>query len=353
LLIVTGITKYSQRAFVHDELGAIEASSVGTWANGYMKLNHYKPRLVPNALCAVIYRASPNDRTLALATSITLHLLTLLSIFIISRNALKLRLYISTALLCALALSRFNFFHYTEANLGMIEGLAHLFFVISLGAGIMALKKARFFWGYIAALSAVVCILSHERLAIPLSASMLIPAVLWVRTRRTTPCLALAATIVLALGSFYITSRFIASPSALYGTGGTPLTLEPFRSAYFFQQGLINAWGINNGEPYLAGNMFSLLRPPFGPLMAICLISVAAGFIFKLTRKTSIPAEKSAEQCAPVILIYISLVILGAVAAASLTFRQEMRWLYSAHIAVLLLCACIYAFIIFRLHFIK
>jgi hypothetical protein len=340
-----GLIKFSQPAFVHDELQTIKATQTETWISGYKNINEYKPRLLANAFCNTVFRISTDDRTLALFVSMLFHILTLTVYALIIIQIFKIPYYLAACCIAALSISRFNLFHFAETSLGIIEGPAHIFFLCAVYGCIKTIQSQKILWGYITAIFITLSVLSHERFAIPLASTLILPFYLYKKTHKIASATRLLFALLISLASFYIASKIIHSPTALCGTQGTPISIDISKVLALTAKAILNALGVNTGEGYLAGESFSLIRPPYGPLMAgsLVLVLVFQGIhsLFVLSNRTKAPLT-APPSISKTTGIYLILTIIGAATVASITFRQEMRWVYSAHLVIFLLILYLY-----------
>jgi hypothetical protein len=285
LAIICGMLLWGQGYFVHDELTTIDTAKLGSWWTGYDALNAYKPRLLSNAACALIYR-SINDSTFPLLIiSGLIHLLTLLTIYQILTREANISRILAGIFTLSISISRFNIYVYAERNLGIIEGLSHLLFILSVYFSVRFMRKFSTSDYTYACLTAALCAISHERFTLVLLPIVAVPLLFFARGKISPLKLAmLTLTGILCLSSFLISSAVTGSQSAFSGTSGSKIALLPNQVFSFVAKGTLNAGGLNTGEPYLAGARYSFGGTLLGWALAIALIVFAVLMAFNLAR---------------------------------------------------------------------
>jgi hypothetical protein len=224
--------------------------------------------------------------------------------------------------------ARFAYYDVAQV-LGLMEALALLWMLALL---FCAWK----FWttqraGWLAALLAsfTLIVFTHERY-LAVAPFLLLPVafsnglgrvgkVLWGAVLMT-PVPLYAGTKVLALHS-----------GLLLGTGGAAIRPVPKEVARFWFSGMANLFGINIGPSYLSIRDFPDLPLPH-QLSAVAFAATTAACIVLSLRKTGRRGLFAAAAWA---------VVTGSlVLTASITVRQEFRWLFAPYLASLLFLAC-------------
>src|SRR5664280_602207 len=111
------------------------------------------------------------------------------------------------------------------------------------------------------------------------------------------------------------------------GTGGQPIALSPLQVAGFMAAGLANMTWINAGPAYLSGISFLDMDARWQALVLVIFVALLAIVMWTAMRTiaTRDPAVRWRELRG---FELWGLLFLSMLLAASITFRQEYRWLY-------------------------
>lgn len=231
------------------------------------------------------------------------------------------------------AISRFSYYA-VQQMFGLMEGLALAFFLLAVYDGIASSETGNRFRFLRTLLWFGLAIYTDERFVV------LLPFVLlsgWLffdkfeSTRKDRWAFALIACAILlsnvALKTFAFHTRF------LQGSGAQPITFDPGSIAGFLWSGFLNTIGFNAGPSYLSSLDLSEAAPwgfILGLLLAT-LVAVAVVSYFMLNR-----AKLSWREPVLALSAYVPLLL-----SASITFRQEFRWMYAAFATLVIILAAI------------
>ncbi|GAM09741.1 hypothetical protein OR1_02021 [Geobacter sp. OR-1] len=140
------------------------------------------------------------------------------------------------------------------------------------------------------------------------------------------------ATIPMLIIAFnYFIKKKVLDVNFLVGTGGTHIKFEFVKFVSFVGSAIANLFGFNVGPDYLSGlNVMDTWIPGvlFGVGVTVVILSIFY-YGFKSFRFGNV--ENSQNK----ILILLLLLLFSLIAAASITIRQEFRWLYSPYMVFL------------------
>jgi hypothetical protein len=235
------------------------------------------------------------------------------------------RASVALPLACVFITSRFAFYHISEVG-GSMELLCLLWLVLFIQGVADGVRRSRVWPLYCAAGIYALLIFTHERF---LAAAPALLATPWLLRWLPTGSRCVLCGMVLGAVSFNVVCKKLLIGSAvLVGTGGTQLSLSMSQVTAFMAAGLFNVVGINQGPQYL-----SIL--PFGDLPLVyktTAIALATAFVLASTLFLLVKERRAESAVASVAAaVFLSALLLSA----SVTFRQEFRWLAAPFIVVL------------------
>jgi hypothetical protein len=263
-----------------------------------------------------------------------LHTINILLFLSLLRKVLKVSLGIALALTAIAAFNRFTAYLVTS-ELAIMEGAAITCYLLFLWALLRLIATAQVKWALGVGLSFLIILHVHERYMV-LAGACLIASLLTYRVNR--PASLLTSGCALAALAFNIAAKklFIHAP-ILMGTTTKAIEFNPKVILGFFADGLSNLVGVNRGPSYLSILDYAE-APPWlkvfslgSALLSLLILSCAAYYAY-----CSLKAESREAKPGWILLVLICLVF-ALVLSASITFRQEYRWLYPAHLTFLLL----------------
>ncbi|HEY9075453.1 MAG TPA: hypothetical protein VIO61_02840 [Anaerolineaceae bacterium] len=269
-----------------------------------------------------------------------------LAFFVINTMILSIAVYfISNRWLVSIFLSSFlfiisRFSYYSVLQLiGFVENLSMTFFLLMLLFLVLYRKDQKLKWLISAVAAYGLLIYTHERfiiLAFPLCALVAISFLSKYLSKLYT--IGLLLLIILGTSSNLLIKQYYFHIPFLVGTGGTEITntFSIGAAIVFFLKGSANMIGINAGPNWLSGIHF-MEAGITGILISIFSTAACLStFIVFLVQKPRDPRARLQDYL--LIFIFAS-IIASLVASASVTIRQEYRWLYTPFAAfILLLC---------------
>jgi hypothetical protein len=223
---------------------------------------------------------------------------------------------------------------------GLKEGLAMAFLL-----GILHALTSFYATGSQRALAAVLVlytlqVYSHERfLLLAGFVGLAVLAAPHGLDRRATRVAWAVVPALVVLGN-YVAKAGLLQAEFFRGTAGTAIAIDAGRVASFMLAGFVNLFGFNVGPSYLSGLHVAEAGWVGVALGAALTLPVAAlGLIYlRSGRPQYDPASRYAECRNALLFAVLSLSLL---ATASVTIRQEYRWLHAPYAAFVLGVACL------------
>lgn len=341
IVSIAWFSPFSYHAIMGDDLNGIISSQNGGFASSFLKAFLQAPYNKYRPLTDIAFRAE----TLIFGNDLRHYIYLNIFIEIVNSSLLSFicwklsRRKASVAFLAGILfiVSRFSYYNILQIFGGCLEGLA-LFFILLLVCMVVfayETKKARYL--LLAVLSYFCAIFTHERYMV--TAVFLFFSTIWapVDYKRwyfkyylaCTPFLILFLNF--AIKTFWLKSRF------LEGGGGTAISFVPSQFLIFFAKGLLNLCGFNAGPEYLSG--LDVLKTGFwgitlGSIFCVCLIAMIWFYQFK-----NVNRDQDKDIMTKNILFLLCTLLIPLMAAASITIRQEYRWLYAPY-AVFIIAIC-------------
>jgi hypothetical protein len=144
---------------------------------------------------------------------------------------------------------------------------------------------------------------------------------------------ALTVVPVILLMFNYLLKTFVLHINFFQGTGGVPIAFDYHQFFHFMGTGFANMLGLNVGPNYLSGLDISnagITGYIIGGIFTVLITILIAAYIynrFPSVRKSHLSEGKY-------IFLFFALFV-PLLASASITFRQEYRWLYAPYVIVI------------------
>jgi len=260
-------------------------------------------------------------------------------VFFLVRRLARGDLVIPFAAALVFVTSRFSYYNVFQA-MGTMEAVAILLFVLILYLAVVYLRAAGRWPGLVLAGLFLAITLTHERyLALfPFLALLVVfkTGASW-RFRSV-----LVALLCVPPVLNVVLKRLVFATSFLMGTGGEAIGFQPAEIARYMVKGLANMVWFNWGPDYLSGITMSETGAAARVLVALILIVILVCVIFFVIRVLRITdgPERRAELKWFVLWLVL---VLSLLLVASITIRQEYRWLYAPFIACLVYFSYQYA----------
>lgn len=291
----------------------------------------------PVALSTIFFvtKWTGGDFRAVASVGLALHAANAMLFFLLLHRVLRVPLVISLGLTLVAAFNRFATYLLMQDE-ALMEGIGIALFLLLLIAALSFLERPRLGAALWATLLFALVVYTHERYLV-LAAPLVGLAVIRLRGERFSS-LVLGGGVILAAASYFVVKRFMFNAPVLVGTGGHALAFDPWQIVGFFTAGVLNVVGINFGPAYLSLEHFP--DSPFwvqalSVLAALLSIGLLAGaVVFGIRRRTGIDRVIALARIA-----FLLLSAAGLLLAASVTVRQEFRWLYPGFLAFVILLA--------------
>ena len=324
-------SSFSFRTITADDLGAWSFFT-GHPSLGELFLNgsggKYRP--VTNLVQYVLLQAFPNDYRSWVAFSTVLNFVVVAALFLLIRKLTKGDSIIALLGGLLYVTSRFSYYNILQLN-GVMEALSLLFLVLIMYVTVSFYEDSRRWPGFALAGLYLLITLTHERYLALLPFLPLVP--LFHGSLRRRSKVGLMALMCAPFVLNVVLKQFVLNSTLLMGTGGQPIALSPPQVAGFVAAGLANMAWINWGPDYLSGISFLRMDAEWQALVMIIFVALLVIVIWMAVRmirtRDSAARRRELKGFALWLVLFLSLLL-----AASITFRQEYRWLYAPFVVL-------------------
>jgi len=346
-LIILWYKPLSYHVFIGDDLAWIRTYNAGFAARGFwhsifamgQDLGKFRP--VSNALILLSTELCGNRYGCYVRINCAI---LLLNAVLISVGAyLVSTRWWPSAVIAALALivSRFAYYAIFEV-MGLMENLSLTFVLLFAVCGIQFVMSGGHRWLALQILFYVLALLSHERFIVLMVPLLLLCFLECVSLQKAGFYASLVA-IFLATATYLIIKQFVFQDSIFAGTQensvltGTQETsvLSTFRVSQFISfmgQGFLNLIGFNMGPRIWSGAQFTDVGVG-GFLVGILLSGGLVILVVTLIRQKSLARSQIQLEALEFLVVTIAVLLVSA----SITVRQEFRWLYAPFVVFILL----------------
>lgn len=240
---------------------------------------------------------------------------------------------IALAAMVIVTLSRFNIYFVMQIY-GVMEGLALTFVLVMLLAVIRAYETSSRRSLAVASLCYFLAIFTHERYIV--LAPFLVAATLLMSDtfRRRRDRFLWAALPLLVAFSNYGVKTWALKIHYFTAGGGQQVKFAPGQALTFMERGLLNLVGFNTGPDYLSGrNMHSL--GALGVVVGLLFLAPLT-VLLVATVLRDIPGRLRGRVVVLRKYVLAGLLFGPLLFSASISFRQEYRWLYAPFVALVL-----------------
>lgn len=320
------------QVFAGDDLSTFATShtSVTEFIRSSASVLH-KFRPVAASIIFVIAQWTKCDYREIASIAMAIHAANAMIFFWLLFRAIRLPLALSIGVTVIAVFNRFATYLFMQDQ-AIMEGIAVALFLLLLIVSLSFLERPLIRYSLLLTLLFGLIVYTHERylvLAVPL---ILLSAGKFSFNRKSSIILAGGATV--AALSYLGLKKFWLSSPILVGTGGRMIDFDISQICSFVWHGALNLVGINRGPAYLSLEDFP--DSPFwiqfvsiaAAVLSCCLI---AAIVRDILRTPAGPEKKAAGLR---LGFYVS-TIAALLLAASITFRQEYRWLYTPFLALL------------------
>ncbi len=318
-----------------DDLANLEPSSHSYGASVHFLASYFKFRPITSfALWAVTHWTGSDAHAMA-AIGVAIHAFNALIFFFLAYRVLRVSLALSLGLTFIAILNRFT------ANLispgsAIAEGIGVTALLCIVAVASRFIDRPTIRRATLLALLFLIIVHIHERFLVLACPLALVAIGVWTRARLSAVVLILGVTAS-GLLNFGIKKFWLGTP-ILIGGETRPIDFNISQICSFLWHGALNLVGINSGPSYLSLENFS--ESPFW----IQFVSVAAAvfsccLVAKVILDAVLAPAGETRKAAFVRLGFFVLATALLLLSASITFRQEYRWLYNPYLVFLCLLA--------------
>jgi hypothetical protein len=221
--------------------------------------------------------------------------------------------------------ARFSYYNVLQAT-GTMEALGLLLFVVILHVALTYTRKPTRWPGLTLAGLYLLISLTHERY-LALFPFLVLLAVFNTRASRRARWLLIGLFCVPPVLNIVL-KKVVFATSFLMGTGGQAIGFDPVQVLKFMVQGAANLVWINWGPDYLSGITVSETGPAARLVVAAIVLTLTVCVVAAVVRVARLKdrRERRAELKG---FILWAVLVLSLLFMASITIRQEYRWLYA------------------------
>jgi hypothetical protein len=260
-------------------------------------------------------------------------------VFFLVRSVTRRDIWIAFAASVLFLTSRFSYYGVLQA-MGTMEALGMLLFVVLLLVAVFYCRRSDVWSGVALAAVFLALSLTHERylavLPFLVALALLMGRRSWALrgVHAVLFCVPLIVNLVLKM--------FVFTEAVLMGTGGQAIGLDPASVAKFLVKGAANLVWFNWGPDYLSGITMSetgttvrVVVAVIVALVAVCVVSAVVGIVRS--------RDKARRRLELKVFVLWVLLTGSLLVVASITIRQEYRWLYAPWAASLVYFMYLYA----------
>jgi hypothetical protein len=327
--------EYRFRSLMGDDIILLNATNTpGGYASGVWRsvtqTGDQKYRPILTVVLSVITDLFESDyeayRLLNIALLTTASGLAAFLAYRLSRGNLGVAAFVGLAMV----VSRFNLYNVLQA-LGVMENMALCFVLAMLICAQLAYARQRRVYLHAAYVAYALAIYTHERFltlgAFAVLLALLAPGARSLRTR-----LVDAAIPVAIAASNYAVKVWVLDVHFLTGGGGQEIEPKSGEIVDFLVRAVLNVFGFNSGPDYLSGRNAHLLGTD---AVLVCLAFAVPALAVLVAAGLRVWHREGFVRLVRVVLIGGS-VVGPLLLSASITFRQEYRWLFPPYVALLL-----------------
>jgi hypothetical protein len=317
-----------------DDLANLEPSSKSYGESIAFLASYLKFRPVASfAQWSVTHWTNGDARGMA-AVAIAIHSVNALLFFVLTHRILRLTQAISLGLTVIAILNRFT------ANLispsgAIAEGIGVTVLLCIVAAALRFLERPTVRRAALLTFLFLLILHIHERFLVLVCPLLLVAVGAWTRSRFSALLVGLGA-IASCLANFGIKKFWLGTP-ILIGTTTRPLEFDFAQIWFFIWHGALNLFGIHSGPSYLSLEDFSE-SPLWIRSVSVAAAALTCILVAKIIGDAVLapPGEKNTVLQRLLFFFSTTGVLL---LSASITFRQEYRWLYSPYLVFLCLLA--------------
>lgn len=230
-----------------------------------------------------------------------------------------------------LILARFNLYHVLQV-LGLMESVAIAFMLALLVCLEKFARTKSVSFLYLSNVFFLLIIHTHERFFFLLPLVLFCSFIFSSGLAPVKRCFMIALPIISSLGNYVVKTQ-IFNMTFLTGGGGTEINSSTTDVPIFTWRALLNVFGYNTGPDYLSGRNAHLLGRSAIYVALIWAIPLTVLILLAATKHLRVAGFKNALTNSAIAV----LLLLPLLLSASITFRQEYRWLLAPYIGLIII----------------
>ena len=335
-LNVAWFAPFPGRTLMGDDLELLIEARTGGYASdvvrSFSQVGFGKFRPVVTFILAILTDAFGTDFTAYRMVNLGVQTLNVFLVGLLAWRLSRRSWPVTLGAAVAVTVSRFNMYFALQVY-GVMEGLALTFILTMLLAVVSAYASQNRRMLSAASLCFFLALFTHERYIVLapflVAATLLIPGTFTKRRDR----LVLAA-VPLAVAAFNIgVKTWLLKINYFTGAAGQDVAFAPGQTMTFMLRGLLNLVGFNTGPDYLSGkNMHSL--GALGVVLGMLFLAPVSVLLIATVWRDTPDILRRVVVWRKYLLA--GLLIVPLLISASISFRQEYRWLYSPFVVLVL-----------------
>jgi len=234
--------------------------------------------------------------------------------------------------------TRFSYYNLLQI-IGSLEALSLLWFLSIIFCLLKAYKTNKNIWIYLMLIFNFLLLFTHERFMVLIP--VLFIALMGLNRITLSKRMYFSLLLILPLVINYALKTLFFKINFLEGTSGTTITPSITTISKFMIDGILNIVGFIRGPRYLSGVSFadlSLLSQALSFLMFLVLLL----FFFKALRQLT-NSERKERKNIIFLLSFFAITEFFLLLSASITIRQEFRWLFAPYIVFLVFISYLFS----------
>ena len=319
-----------------DDLRSFNAAKEGFTALNNGSISIYKFRPVTVFVLTIVASWTGGEFREIAAIGIMIHAATAVAFCVLLHRVIRVPLMLAAGLAAIATFSRFTAYLFMQEQ-AIFEGLGVLLFLAIAATALRFLERPELTTAALLAALLLIIVHVHERYLVLLAPFAVLGGLTFRRNRRAAVALLIGACMATGV-NLAIKKVFLRTP-VLIGTTTQPIEMNLTQLGRFLRDGALNLAGVNRGESSLSLQDYSE-SPTWVQAVSVAAlvlsVSVLVAGAIGAARKRG-EGDRHASFTTIAFLVSVTAALL---LSASVTFRQEYRWLYPAYLAALMLGAC-------------
>lgn len=331
ILNILWFNKFEFNVLMGDDLNAwkifSEISGFLNYSFGSVSFNKYRP--VFNVVQYILFDSFGHNYSAFKLINLLMNSSISILLFFVFRSMIEenkmSKIIFPFLFSCLYITSRFSYYSVLQMY-GLMEALCLLFLILIITFLMYYDKSKKETYLHLVLLLNLLIVFTHERYMVLFPALILIFYFFEITKKKKN--LYICLLIFPSILNFLIKKIWFAS-TFLEGTGGATLEFDIIQMIRFFFSALFNIFGFNIGQSYLSGlNFFE--SSLYAQVISFVIFISLAILVFFFVRQ-SVFNKRFIAVCMTNLVLLSSLLLV-----ASVTIRQEFRWLYAPYVILLI-----------------